>query len=772
MTQTYRMDLTRVRRQNEYPLGENFRGTSPDGRALGFTNRTMTLDGKPFFAVCGELHYSRVAPDQWDDSVLKLLAGGVNVLSTYVFWNVHEEREGVFRFDGQRDLRRFLAVCRRRGMLVILRIGPFGHGEMRNGGLPDWLYGKPFEVRGVDAGFLGCVRRLYGAIHAQADGMYFGQGGPIIGVQLDNEYMHSAAPWEATGATTAEWVHSGSDGEAYMRALREIALECGMRVPFFTATAWGGAIAPTDITLPLWGGYAYRPWIFYDRGGEHPATPEYVYRDNHNDSVPATYNFEPRYAPESMPFACCEMMGGMFCSYRYRFTLPMESVDAMANIKLGSGCAMLGYYMYRGGTTPLGECTPFLNEEQTPRRSYDFQAPVGEYGQLRPSWYRLRTLHALCESYAELLASAVTVLPDGGEIAPEDADTLRYCARVNGGGGFVFVNNFQDHAALRDRAGDVIELALPGETLRFGPFGLKAGENAVLPFNLRVGGALLKTATAQPITTLTVRGERCAFFFAPDGMRPVFAFDAASVRSVSGCETEALGGRLVCRPAVGSAFMLTTATDVTRVFVLSRADAMRFGGLRTADGDVAVLADAGVLQDGDRALVELSDAPIRVLTYPPRALRVIGEGVSVADASEGDFAGVTLSAKRSARTQLTAQRVSAERYTVDVPTALLQGHKTALLRVEYAGDVAQAFLGGEMIGDNFCNGNPWELRLDCYAERLAREPLTLHIVPVKENAKVNADTTMAARTQSVDGARARLGALTLVTIDEVALTVG
>ncbi|MBR1820269.1 MAG: beta-galactosidase, partial [Clostridia bacterium] len=150
----YDLDLRRIAPKRVYPLGERFTGTDPGGLALSFTNDYMTLDCRPFFGVSGEMHFSRVSPDQWEDAVVKMKCGGVNIVSTYVFWNVHEEEEGVFRFDGCRDLRRFLEVCERHGMMVIARIGPFAHGEMRNGGLPDWLYGKPYEVRTDYPGFL------------------------------------------------------------------------------------------------------------------------------------------------------------------------------------------------------------------------------------------------------------------------------------------------------------------------------------------------------------------------------------------------------------------------------------------------------------------------------------------------------------------------------------------------------------------------------------------------------------------------------------------
>ena len=144
------LDLTGIQAAKPVSLGEKFSGVSESGRTLSFTNESMVLNGQPFFAVSGEVHYSRVSPDQWEDTVKKMKAGGVDIAATYVIWNVHEELHGRFRWDGCRDLKRFLKICKDNGMMVILRIGPFSHGEMRNGGLPDWLYGQAFEVRSND----------------------------------------------------------------------------------------------------------------------------------------------------------------------------------------------------------------------------------------------------------------------------------------------------------------------------------------------------------------------------------------------------------------------------------------------------------------------------------------------------------------------------------------------------------------------------------------------------------------------------------------------
>ena len=169
----YELDFRNHTPSPVYPLGEDFTGVSCAGETLSFNNYYLEKNGKPFFAVSGEFHYSRMDERRWEDELIKMRLGGVNVVSTYLFWNHIEEEEGVFDFSGSKDIRRFVTLCRKHGLYVILRIGPFDHGEARNGGLPDWLYGKPFEVRTVNEGFLACVRRLYGRIGEQVRGLFW-----------------------------------------------------------------------------------------------------------------------------------------------------------------------------------------------------------------------------------------------------------------------------------------------------------------------------------------------------------------------------------------------------------------------------------------------------------------------------------------------------------------------------------------------------------------------------------------------------------------------
>ena len=148
----HHMDISNIHISPVHSLGADFSGISPGGDVISFNNYYMERNGRPWFAISGEFHYSRMDDRRWEDEIIKMRMGGVNIISTYLFWNHIEEEEGIFDFSGQRNLRKFVQLCAKHGMDVILRIGPFAHGEVRNGGLPDWLYGKPFEVRSLSEG--------------------------------------------------------------------------------------------------------------------------------------------------------------------------------------------------------------------------------------------------------------------------------------------------------------------------------------------------------------------------------------------------------------------------------------------------------------------------------------------------------------------------------------------------------------------------------------------------------------------------------------------
>ena len=167
--------------------------------------------------------------------------GGVTIIATYIFWSHIEEEEGIFRWDGQRNLRQFLEVWKQEDMPVVLRLGPFCHGEVRNGGIPDWAFTKGCKLREPNTVFLDLVEKLYRQIFTQVQGLQWKDGGPIIAAQFDNEYRGCGA---------------------YLIALKKIALQIGFDLPFYTRTGWPELRTPVPFgeMLPLYGDYADGFW--------------------------------------------------------------------------------------------------------------------------------------------------------------------------------------------------------------------------------------------------------------------------------------------------------------------------------------------------------------------------------------------------------------------------------------------------------------------------------------------------------------------------------
>lgn len=154
---------------------------------VGVTSRWFTRGGRPWFPVSGEFHYTRCPAGQWEEELLKMKAAGVTAVASYLIWIHHEEIEGRVRFDGDRDLRRFVELCARHGLDFIPRIGPWSHAEVRNGGLPDWLLARTRAPRTDDPAYLEPVRGWFTAIAEQLKGLDRAHGGPIVAIQIENE---------------------------------------------------------------------------------------------------------------------------------------------------------------------------------------------------------------------------------------------------------------------------------------------------------------------------------------------------------------------------------------------------------------------------------------------------------------------------------------------------------------------------------------------------------------------------------------------------------
>lgn len=191
--------------------------------------------------------------------------------------------------------------------------------------------------------------------------------------------------------------------------------------------------------------------------------------------------------------------------YPYRFQLPYESVAALSQVKSGSGCNFLGYYMYHGGTHPKGKTVPYMNECDVPKFSYDYQAPLGEFGQVRLSYHQLKLQHLFYQEFTSEITAAKTVLSKEAEVqTPEDVETLRYVVRADEQGhGFLYLNNYQDHVETIDQTDFCVTIQSDLGEVRFpqnGSLNLAKDACAILPYWFSLEGHLLKYATAQLIT--------------------------------------------------------------------------------------------------------------------------------------------------------------------------------------------------------------------------------------------------------------------------------
>lgn len=188
-------------------------------------------------------------------------------------------------------------------------------------------------------------------------------------------------------------------------------------------------------------------------------------------------------------------------SYHRRVYVYPEDAYSLAIVKLGSGSNLLGYYMYHGGTNPDGKLT-YLNENQRtpatnhndlPVKTYDFQAPLGEFGQRNPHFYTLRKLHMFMHDYAETLAPMDASFPCPQDIKKGDDSHLRWAYRSQGDSGFVFVNNYERLQNLTDKRG--VQFSVCGVTFPRKPMTIPAGTACIFPVN--IDG--IRYATAQII---------------------------------------------------------------------------------------------------------------------------------------------------------------------------------------------------------------------------------------------------------------------------------
>ncbi|CAN4086933.1 unnamed protein product [Withania somnifera] len=318
--------------------------------SISYDHKAIIVNGQRRILISGSVHYPRSTPEMWPGIIQKAKEGGIDVIQTYVFWNGHEPQQGKYYFEGRYDLVRFIKLVHQAGLYVHLRVGPYACAEWNFGGFPVWLkYVPGISFRTDNGPFKAAMQKFTTKIvnMMKAERLYETQGGPIILSQIENEY--GPMEWEL-----------GAPGKSYAQWAAKMAVGLNTGVPWVMCKQDD---APDPIINACNGFYC-----------------DY---------------FSPNkaYKPKIWTEAWTAWFTGFGNPVPYR---PAEDLAFAVAKFIQKGGSFINYYMYHGGTN-FGRTAggPFI------ATSYDYDAPLDEYGLLRqPKWGHLKDLHRaikLCE---------------------------------------------------------------------------------------------------------------------------------------------------------------------------------------------------------------------------------------------------------------------------------------------------------------------------------------------------------------------------------------
>lgn len=313
------------------------------------------FDGKPERIISGAIHYFRVTPGKWRQSLHNLKAMGANTVETYVPWNMHEPKKGEFNFEGIADLPKFLDIATEIGLYIILRPATYICAEWDFGGFPAWLLEECDRVRSQDAKFMSAVDDYYKELIPRIADYQFTRGGNMIMVQVENEYG------------------SYSDDKEYLRMNRDILVKYGIDIPFVTSDGGWDSVLEAGTMM------------------EEDILPTANFGSKAKQNFEALQRIMDKYNVQK-PYMCMEFWDGWFNNWGNPVIRrdPKETAEAFREIlELGS----VNMFMFHGGTN-----FSFWNGANESRQegykpqitSYDYDAPLNEYANPTEKYYAFR----------------------------------------------------------------------------------------------------------------------------------------------------------------------------------------------------------------------------------------------------------------------------------------------------------------------------------------------------------------------------------------------
>ncbi|WP_415325338.1 beta-galactosidase [Chryseobacterium sp. MMS23-Vi53] len=322
-------------------------------------NGQFVLNGKPFIIHSGELHYPRVPVEYWKHRLQMMKAMGLNTVTTYVFWNYHEESPGKWNFSGEKDLKKFIKTAQEVGLYVIIRPGPYVCAEWEFGGYPWWLQkDKNLEIRTDNKAFLQQCEKYITELSKQIVPLQINNGGPVIMVQAENEFGSYVSQRKDI---------SLEQHRKYSHKIKDMLVKSGITVPFFTSDASS---------------------LF--KGGSIKGALPTANGEGDIDVLKKTVN---EYNDGKGPYMVAEYYPGWLDHWAEPFPkVSTEDVVKQTELYIKNGVSF-NYYMIHGGTNfgfTSGANYDKDHDIQPDLTSYDYDAPISEAGWGTPKYNALR----------------------------------------------------------------------------------------------------------------------------------------------------------------------------------------------------------------------------------------------------------------------------------------------------------------------------------------------------------------------------------------------
>ncbi|MCD6485022.1 MAG: beta-galactosidase [Candidatus Odinarchaeota archaeon] len=545
--------------------------------SVNYSNRFFLIDNKPVFIRSGELHYTRVPKDLWKDRLEKMKNANLNAVATYVFWNTHERTENEFNFT---DLKEFLTLCQDLGLYVIIKPGGYICAEWTGGGYPTWLIGKNIPFRLLDERYIRIEKRWHRNL-INAISAFFYPRGPVIMYQIENEYF---------------W-----NNPSYLLELGRFVRKQDVKVPIVTNeslfSGWKTELINTiDFYPPI--GNVYGP-IF---------------------SLLANRLLQA----QNKPIFVMELMGGWFGLYEvpgitYRGKIYSDWVNNLLWLSVGLGANGINIYMFTGGTNfdytsaSYGKCKVTT--------SYDFDAAIGELGQLRNKYFKLRAAygqikvfeHALLTSKPtnNFLLTAILNLRKKGNFK------LLKLRRKGKEGEFYFIINFE-------RKNKRIHLPLLLRRLRTFTINVPSFESVMVPVHTNLLGLNIVYSSLQIFDARELKDRRLILGYCPGNLPAEITFRTEKSVSIKNCifQQYRKGTKLILRP--GDICTLEEKGKKTlQIFAFGRPGIFTTWPLQ----DTVVFSNASFVSgsnDKIKVITEAKDVYIKIPTEVPKNVSIDG----------------------------------------------------------------------------------------------------------------------------------------------------